>query len=229
MSAEPRRSDHRDHDRFLVASLLDPDVPAESRSRAEALVASCPACAELLADLRAIAAATAALPVRPRPRDFRLSPETAARLRPGGWRRLVAALGAPRLGVLRPMGAALATLGLAGLLLTATPLGAGLLGTAATGPEASSAAGKGSGAYELLGPNEVGASPGAPAAGAPSPEIVAQGEDANRSAAGGGAEPAAGAGLWLGLLFGLLVVLGLGLLVLRLAAERAVGLRAPPR
>lgn len=220
---------HAGHDRFLVVSLLDSDVSTETRSRGEALVASCPACSELLADLRGIAAATAAMPIPPRPRDFRLTPETAARLRPRGWRRLVATLGAPRLGVVRPLGAAMATVGLAGLLLTATPLGAGLLGGATTGPEANPAAGKGSGPYELSQPDQVAASPAAPAAGAPSPEVVAQGEGMDRSRTGGGTEPAVGPRPGLGLLFGFLAVLGLGLLVLRLAAERAVGLRAPPR
>lgn len=228
MSSEPRPPDHRTHDRFLVASLLDPDLPTDVRDRGEALVAGCRACAELLADLRAVAAATAALPVPPRPRDYRLTAEDAARLRPRGWRRLVAAVGAPRLAVLRPLGAGLATLGLAGLLLTATPLGGAVPGAAAPEVKASPAAGEGMGAYELSRPDEVAASP-VPRAEAPSPEVVTQGDDTARHRTTSGAGAAAGATVPFGLGFGLLLVLGLGLLLIRLAAERAVGRRAPPR
>lgn len=219
--------DHGRHDRFLVASLLDPDLSAEVRARAQAQVAACSACAELLADLRAIAAATASLPVPPRRRDFRLSPEDARRLRPRGIRRLVAAFGAPRLAVLRPLGAAMATLGLAGLLLSATPLGPGLLGTGNAKAErnAAPAIGREPNTYELGGPNE---GPGSFGPGAPSFVPSERGVDAQ-----GGLDraiaPTPGAGVELAVvLFAALLVIGLGLFALRLAAERTAGLRAPP-
>jgi hypothetical protein len=65
-----------------------------------------------------IARATAALPAAVRPRDFQLSPEQAARLRPAGWRRFVAAFASPRLAMTRQLGVGLTTLGIAGLMLS---------------------------------------------------------------------------------------------------------------
>ena len=67
-----------------------PTGPTSSR-RAD-LVAACTECAALHHDLRAIVdrPARAARPARPR--DFRLTPEQAASLRPAGWRGVLAAL-----------------------------------------------------------------------------------------------------------------------------------------
>jgi hypothetical protein len=56
-------------------------------------------------------------PITARPRDFRLTAEQAARLRPSGWRRVVGAFAGPGLAFTRPLGVGLATIGLAGLLL----------------------------------------------------------------------------------------------------------------
>ena len=112
---------HAEHDQLLVAAVIDRDPTAPDRLAGERQIASCPSCAELAADLRAIALATATLPAIERTRDFTLRPEQAARLRPLGWRRLAAAFGAARLEVMRPLGAGLATLGLAGLLLATLP------------------------------------------------------------------------------------------------------------
>ena len=77
---------------------------------------------------RRLRGATAALPAPARTRDYRLTDADAARLRPTQWRRLVGWLGAPR-STVRPIAGALATLGIAGLLLSTTP---GLFGQAAT-------------------------------------------------------------------------------------------------
>jgi len=79
-------------------------------------VAGCPDCALLVSDLRAIADATATLPVPPRRRDFRLSPEAARQAR--GWRprRFF-----DRIGIVPSLGAGLAAIGLAGLLLASIP------------------------------------------------------------------------------------------------------------
>ena len=88
-----------DHDETLIARLAVDDL-ADRRARRPArprLVADCPACAELLADLRAIAAATAALPAPRRTRDFRLTEADAARLRPPAGAALVARFGSPTL------------------------------------------------------------------------------------------------------------------------------------
>ena len=112
----------------LVVALDAGDLAGADRDRALALAAACAGCASLLGDLAAIRAATAALPAPARRRDYRLTDADAARLRPSPWRRLVHWLGAPQ-STVRPFAGALATLGIAGLLLGATP---GLFGQAAT-------------------------------------------------------------------------------------------------
>ncbi len=112
---------HASHDTILVASLVDHSLPATERAIAEAQVASCGLCAALYADLDALRTATRALPTPARPRDYSLTPDDAARLRPGGWRRLVAAFGSPRDAFSRPLAVGLTTLGLAGLLVASVP------------------------------------------------------------------------------------------------------------
>jgi hypothetical protein len=102
----------------LVVALDAGDLEMADLGRAETLVASCPGCAALRDDLAAIRDALAVLPVPARRRDFRLTEEDAIRLRPSGWRRLAGWLGAPGTAV-RPLATGLATLGIAGLLLTA--------------------------------------------------------------------------------------------------------------
>lgn len=112
---------HAGHDRYLVAALAADDVEPMVRVDAEALVASCHDCAELLVDLRSIAVATAALPMVPRTRDFRISAADAARLRPRGWRALLDALGGARASFSRPLATGLTTLGIVGLLVSTIP------------------------------------------------------------------------------------------------------------
>ncbi|HET9613824.1 MAG TPA: hypothetical protein VFP22_03340, partial [Candidatus Limnocylindrales bacterium] len=109
---------HDHHDPIVVAAFAAGDLAGTERDQALALTDSCPDCAALLADLRAIARATAALPppVRSAGRDFRITPEQAARLDRTGWRRLVPGRSA-RPSVARPLGVALATFGLMGLLI----------------------------------------------------------------------------------------------------------------
>jgi hypothetical protein len=112
---------HARHDLHLVAALAADDLAPVVRTEAETLVASCRDCAELVADLRAIAAATAALPDIPRTRDFRLTAADAARLQPRGWRGLLDAIGGARASFSRPLATGLTTLGLVGLLVTTIP------------------------------------------------------------------------------------------------------------
>jgi hypothetical protein len=110
--------DHAGHDTLLISAYVAGDVDAAEREAAERQLADCPTCASLAAELRAIAAALPTSAIPDRPRDFRLSADTAERARNGlrfGWLR-----GDRILTALRPAGAALATLGLAGLLLGAT-------------------------------------------------------------------------------------------------------------
>lgn len=112
---------HPTHDTLLVASLADRTLSAADRERAEALVASCDRCTRLHTDLVAIRAATQAMPTPARPHDYQLTAADAARLRPSGWRRWVAAIGSGRDAVTRPLAIGLTTLGLAGLIAATVP------------------------------------------------------------------------------------------------------------
>jgi hypothetical protein len=130
---------HAQHDPLLVASLAAGDLAGADRDHATAQIAACADCAELHADLILIARATAALPPAVAPRDFTLTPEQAAALRPGGWRRLVAAISGSRPLMSRQLGIGLATLGLAGLLVSTLP-SIQLGGNSAAAPAAQPAA-----------------------------------------------------------------------------------------
>ena len=105
---------HANHDETLILRLYGGDVDAQERARALDLLAECSDCAELFADLGQIASATAALPIPARPRDFSLTPQDAARLRPAKQ----AQGGASWRGLTRRLGGAFAALGVAGILVT---------------------------------------------------------------------------------------------------------------
>lgn len=124
------RSRHAAHDRLLIANLVDRSVSDSERARGEEQLAACRDCALLHADLLALSAATRALPVPARPRDFTLTPADAQRVRVRGWRRVFAAIGSSRDVFSRPLAVGLTTLGLAGLLVATIP-------TALTGQAAS--------------------------------------------------------------------------------------------
>ena len=126
---------HDRHDLELVVAFASGDAAGTSDEAGAALVAYCASCAELNADLRAIAAAMPQLPVRPRTRDYRLSPQQATALRLSGWRRALAALAAPRAAFTAPLGTGLAALGIAGLLITSVPT---LFGAGSSAPAAGS-------------------------------------------------------------------------------------------
>ncbi len=113
---------HATHDELLLAAFAAGDdlAPADA-ARAKALEVDCPSCTALVVDIRDLMAATATLPAPARRRDFRLTDADAARLRPAGWRGLVAAFGDARLAFTRPLAAGLVTAGMAGLLLAITP------------------------------------------------------------------------------------------------------------
>ena len=122
-------SRHTDHDPLAVAAYAAGGATGPELELARDLVVSCADCASLQADLRAISAALPELPVPARPRDFTLTPEQAASLRPSGWRRLLAPLAGPRFAFAGPLGGGLATLGIAGLLVAGS-LGAPVAGSA---------------------------------------------------------------------------------------------------
>src|SRR6476659_8079596 len=132
---------HEQHDQILVVSFASGDLAADDRDRAvaQSLVESCTDCARLRDDVMAIARATRDLPPAVRTRDFQISPEQAAKLQPGGWRRFVAAFAGPGSIFSKQLGVGMATLGIVGLLSGAAPsiqLG-GLGGSAASAPAAS--------------------------------------------------------------------------------------------
>jgi len=133
---------HALHDEELIAAFAAGDVEDRADAeRARSVVERCPMCHDLHRDLAAIravvrASGTAAqrAETRAAPRDFRLSPEDAARLRPGspaarlavrlGWRARLN-LGVATFG--RPIGAAMTTFGIVGLLVGSLALGGGPL------------------------------------------------------------------------------------------------------
>ena len=121
MTSQRPAPDHASHDLLLVAAHVAGDTSAAEASRARELLAVCSECREIAADLAAITAASRRLPAVNRSRDFRLTPEDAARIRGRSlWSRLVDGLLAPR-GVGRAVPAALMTLGLAALMVSAIP------------------------------------------------------------------------------------------------------------
>ena len=94
---------HASHDALLVAQLASGDVlDGSQRQEAERLVRSCPACAALAADLRAISRVVAWEPRSPRRKDFRLSPADAERLRGSAFSRFLRRLSLPQGDALRP-------------------------------------------------------------------------------------------------------------------------------
>jgi hypothetical protein len=129
----PMNPEHAGHDETSIAGLAAADLDDRETAAARSLVASCPDCAQLHADLVAIMAATAALPAPRRTRDFQLTEADAARLRPSGWRRLVAGLARPRVALGRPLAGGLVALGIAGLIVSASPAIFQSAGSAETG------------------------------------------------------------------------------------------------
>ena len=158
----PHLPDHVTHDPELIAAYAAGDAAGPALDQAADLVASCTECAELHRDLRAISTALPELPAPVRPRDFRLTPEQAASLRPAGWRGVLAAFAAPRFRLAAPLGTGLAAAGLAGLLL-ASP--GGLL-PRATGEAASGSAPSAAGAPAVQADQASGAAARGPPRGA---------------------------------------------------------------
>ena len=195
----------QDHAALIVA--LDAgDLAGAELLAAESLAASCTGCAALAFDLAAIRGAMTALPVPPRRRDYRLTAEDAARLRPSGWRRLLEWLAAPG-STVRPLATGLATLGVVGLLLTSGLPGilSGFGGAASSpvlapaGAPVDKAGPGGSGDVEFQGSYAPLAAPsGAPgndagaaasAAPAPAPTAAASGDRAGLAGEAASAEP----------------------------------------
>lgn len=115
---QPLDADHARHDDTLIAAHAAGDLSDTDRLRVDTLLASCTACADLRRDLLAIALATRTVPAPfALTRDFQLDEGQAARLRRGSWLRTVLApFGATRSAV-RPVAAAFTSIGVAGLLV----------------------------------------------------------------------------------------------------------------
>ena len=200
---EVQATSHDRHDPMPVAALAAGDLAGTERDQAVTLITTCADCAALHDDLVALARATAAAPppVTTRPRDFRLTPADAARLRPTVWRRFVAAIGSSRSVLSRPMGVGLATLGLVGLLVgnVQIPIPAGQSAAAPAAADVASAA-PGAAAFPanpdmVVAPSDrtVGAAP--PAAGSAGPTTATTPEYLHSgSTAGPSSGPRAAAG-----------------------------------
>ena len=103
-------ADHAAHDQLLIArAASDDELTLTEQADVAERLASCPDCAQLHADLVAMATSLRTdLPLPRRPRDFRLSPDVL--VRGPSWReRLSRALGGP---ALRPLAAAICAFGL---------------------------------------------------------------------------------------------------------------------
>jgi hypothetical protein len=114
--------DHALHDRLLVVRFasheqLDPTETAAVHAQLDA----CPDCASLMVEIGVIARATASSQTPRRPRDFRISPEQAERLR-GSWlQRLLGRFDGANTQLLRPLAGAVLAVGLV-LTLVGTTL-----------------------------------------------------------------------------------------------------------
>jgi hypothetical protein len=121
MNRPPDVGAHAGHDLLLLAAAVDRDADATIRAAADLQVQACPECAATFAELQTASVALVAMPrSAPIPRDARITPEVAARIRgERGWRRALGWVRNPSLPNARPLATAFTTLGLAGLLLTA--------------------------------------------------------------------------------------------------------------
>ena len=182
---------HALHDEELIAAFAAGDVDeAADTERARSLVERCGTCRDLHRDLAAIRNATRAsgsaqerAATRRAPRDFRLTTEDAARLRRGppvarlaggpDWRSRLAN-GVVAFG--RPVGAAMATFGVVGLLVGSLSLGGAPF--AATGGA--------TGATGAPGTDQTGAAPEASAIrGSVGPSATVKGGSAEGGIPGG--------------------------------------------
>jgi hypothetical protein len=119
---------HARHDRFAIAAALGGGSLPSS-------VKTCRSCGALHRDLLSIQTAIRHAWTPRRPRDLRLSRSALVAHRQTVWQRLIDAFGSSRDTVTRPLALALATLGMAGLVLTnvspGTAVSVGLGGAAA--------------------------------------------------------------------------------------------------
>lgn len=113
-------ADHARHDPLVIAASIGRAVPATA---VLAQAVACLPCGRLRGDLTLLAEALPTLAVPARPREYVLSAALAARLRRRGLRALLDRVATARDAITRPLAVGFTTLGLAGLLLAATPTG----------------------------------------------------------------------------------------------------------
>jgi hypothetical protein len=175
-------TDHPRHDASLIAGLAAGDLTAPDRARAEALLVSCNACAELHHDLLTLQAAVRSVPApATRFRDFQLTAEQARRLVRGSWLRGLLRPFAAAGSATRPLAAAFTSVGAAGLLIAM--LLPGILGPVASAPayDTTTGSSQGGGAAITVAPeanpddNNQGVAQGSPVA--PAIEVEPTGSD----------------------------------------------------
>jgi hypothetical protein len=203
---------HALHDEELIAALADGSAEPDEAGRAAALVERCAACRDLHADLLLIRAALRASGTAAQvgavihaPRDFRIAPPAAGRAHPASpLGRLINWL-ADAIGAFgRPMGSALATFGLVGLLVGTVGFG-GFGGTAAAPREGVTTTSTGAG-------DQPGATHDSQWLG-PVASLGATDHDGGSSPPTDTARLSSSNGVWLLLASGLVLVLGLLLFV----------------
>ncbi len=103
---------HESHDRLLVARFAVGDVLAPDEvATVRAVMAGCAECRELVSQMQVVQQATAESQAPARPRDFFITTEQAATLRPNAWLRFLGRFSAPRMTVLRPLAGATLAIG----------------------------------------------------------------------------------------------------------------------
>src|SRR3990170_8922370 len=139
-------SDHRRHDRLLVARYAVGDAQFGQDHEAQDLIRRCSECAALADDIGRLSRAVGQLPAARRPRDFRLTAEQADKLRGSRLERWLRALTGSGWATVRPVAAVALSLGMVMSVVGVLPI----LGAATPAPAST---------FDQL-----------PVAGAPSPE-----------------------------------------------------------
>ncbi|HEY7024973.1 MAG TPA: hypothetical protein VH371_08440 [Candidatus Limnocylindrales bacterium] len=115
-------AEHDRHDRVLIARYATGDAYPSEVDEARELVDRCDSCAALAGDIRLISARTADLPAARRPRDFRITPQQADKLRGSWFDRLMRGFSAPGWSVVRPVAAASLAIGIVLIVVGALPI-----------------------------------------------------------------------------------------------------------
>lgn len=116
-------SDHRRHDRLLIARFAADDSYPGQADEARSLIASCAECAALAEDIKLLSNAVSGLPAQRRPRNFQLTAEQAERLRGSRLDRFLRSLGSTGWGTLRPVAGVALSIGFVMATVGAWPLG----------------------------------------------------------------------------------------------------------